>query len=52
MTEAEAAEVDGTEMKDPLLEMIVGRSRHVTTVGTTIVETEEDTEDQDGRTIR
>lgn len=38
------------EMMDPLLEMIAGRSRCVTTAGTTIAEEiEEDQEDQDGK---
>lgn len=39
-----------SEMMDPLFEMIAGRSRCVTTVGTTIEEeTEEDQEVPDGK---
>lgn len=47
--------VKGTriEMMDPLFEMIAGRSRCVTTAGTTIAEEiEEDPEDQDGKKTR
>lgn len=48
------AATDGlTVMMDPLLEMIAGKSRYVTTVGTVIGEEneEEDLEDQDGKKI-
>lgn len=47
------AEADGPNvMVDPLLEMIAGKSRYVTTTGTMIgEENEEEKEDQDGKRI-
>lgn len=45
------AEVDGGVVMDPLLEMIAGTNRLVTTVGTVIVAEENEEEDQSGRRI-